>query len=66
MPKEHLQGISKFHSLNYYLEGHLHKKTLSISFQHPTTFLYLVCTLESNSRSLSLAREKPKIEDGYI
>jgi hypothetical protein len=41
-------------------------KSFYISFQSPTTFIYLVCTLESHSHLLYLASEKLVIEDGYI
>ena len=85
------KSLCKSHSLNHYLESHLHKnrflylfilqqffyiscalqrviciKTLSISFQSPTVFLYLMCTLESNSHLLFLASEKIEIEHCYI
>jgi len=37
-----------------------------ISLHSPTVFLYLVCTLESHSRFLSLASEKSGTEDVYF
>jgi hypothetical protein len=60
-PQSISKVLSKYHSLNHYLESRLHKKSLSISFYSKTIFLYLVCTLESHARFLYLASEKSKI-----
>ena len=62
---EHLQSLSKPHSLNYHLESHLHKNRFLYLFTL-TVFLYPMRTLESHSRFLVLAREKSGIKDGYI
>jgi hypothetical protein len=54
-----------------YINFHYAKKTRLrladlLSFHSPTTFLYLVCFLESYFRLLFLASEKSKIKDDYI
>ena len=60
------KSISKIYSLNHHLESHLSKKTFSIFLCFPTTFLYLMHSLESHSHSLSLDSEKSRIHDVYI
>jgi hypothetical protein len=59
------KNLFKSHSLNHYLESHLHKNHFSYLLTL-TVFLYLRRTLESHSRLLFLASEKSRIEDGYI
>jgi hypothetical protein len=60
-------SLSKIYYLNnHHLESHLNKNYFSISLYSTVAFLYPVRSLESNSRSPSLASEKFEIEEVYI
>jgi hypothetical protein len=52
-------------SKKYYLKSYLGKKSYSIYLSSPTTFLYLMRSLESHPCSLSLTSKKFGIEDIY-
>jgi hypothetical protein len=72
---EHLQKFFLIYSLNHHLESFLLRGTIQrviwekialYIFVSSNNFLYLVRTLESHSRSLSLASEKSRIKDVYF
>lgn len=72
------ESLYKFHFLNYHLIVIYIKITLYIFlvsnifsicclyFQSSTTFLYIVCALESHSYFLSLSSEKSGTKEDYI
>jgi len=60
------KSFSKSHSLNHHLESYLHKNRFLYFFYFLTVLLNLLRTLESHSRLLYLASEKPGINNDYI
>jgi hypothetical protein len=53
-PKSISKSLSKFYSINHHLESHLHENHFLYIFTFQQFFLFLMCTLESQSRLLYL------------